>query len=164
MAMARARDRSRRQPARRWHQVGLALALLALLPLAAAQHTYDVDRYHTYVSRGSWWPHASTTNNTPSALTWRVSYSVRRCSEWSGAVRLAREARSSMGRSSCRTSSFSASTTLAPYTSAALLRRDMAYLHYYEIRKYHRASGRLVDRGHATERDTFQEYTFSAYN
>lgn len=163
--MATERDpcRRRRRP-RRWRHVVLALALLALLPLALAQYTYDVDRYHTYVSRGSWWPHASTSNNTATALTWRVSYSVRRCREWSGALRLAREASSSMGRSSCRTNSFSASTTLAPYTSAALMRRDMAYLHYYEIRKYHRTSGRLVDRGHATERDSFQEYTFSAYN
>ena len=163
MALARARAHDRRRP-HRWRRVALMLALLALLPLALAQFTYDVDRYHTYVSRGSWWRHATTTNNTESALTWRVSYSVRRCRDWSGAVRLAREASSSMGRSSCSTSSFTTSTTVAPYTSAALLRRDMAYLNYYEIRKYDRTSGRLVDRGHATERDSFQEYTFSAYN
>ena len=162
MATEGTRAHDRRQHARR-RQIVQMLALLALLPLALAQFTYDVDLYHTYVSRGSWWRHATATNNTESTLTWRVSFSVQRCREWSGALRLAREASSSLGRSGCNTSSVRTSTTLAPYTSAALLRRTMAYLNYYEIRKYDRASGRLVDRGHATERDTFQEYTFSAH-
>ncbi len=143
----------------------LALALLALLVAssALAQYSYDVDRYHRYVSVGSWWPVATTTNNTASSVTWRVSYSIRRCREWSGAVSLLREASSSLGYNSCSTASHSATTSLSPYTSAAFMSRDVVHLNYFEVRKYLRETGRLVDSGHATERDSFQDYGFSAH-
>jgi hypothetical protein len=143
----------------------LALALLALLAgsTALAQYTYNVSRYHRYVSVGSWWPVATTTNNTASSLIWRVSYSIRRCREYSGAVSLLREASSSLGYDRCSTTSHSSSTSLAPYTSAAFMKRDVVNLNYYEIRKYLRDTGRLVDSGHATERDSYQDYGFSAH-
>ncbi len=146
----------------RW-PLALALLVFALASSALAQYTYDVDRYHRYVSVGSWWPHATATNDTASRVSWRVSYSLRRCREWSGAVRLAREASSSLGNSSCTTSSLSTSTSLAPFSSAAFMRRDVVHFNYYAIRKYAKSTGRLVDSGHATERDSFQEYTFSAH-
>lgn len=146
----------------RW-LLAATLLVFALASSAQAQYTYDVDRYHRYHSVGRWWPHATTTNDTASRVSWRVSYSIRRCREWSGAVRLARQASSSLGRSSCSTSSFSSSTSVAPSSSAALMRRNVVHLNYYAIRKYARSTGRLVDSGHATERDSFQEYTFSAH-
>lgn len=146
----------------RWLLVA-TLLVFALASSALAQYTYDVDRYHRYHSVGRWWPQATTTNNTASRVAWRVSYSIRRCREWSGAVRLAREASSNLGRSSCSTGSFSSSTSVAPFSSAALMRRDVVHLNYYAISKYAKSTGRLVDSGHATERDSFQEYTFSAH-
>ena len=139
------------------------LLVFTLASSAMAQYTYDVNRYHRYHSVGSWWPHATTTNNTASTVSWRVSYSIRRCREWSGAVSLAREASSNLGYSSCSTGSFSGTTWLAPYSSAAFMRRDVVHLNYYAISKYAKSTGRLVDSGHATERDSFQEYTFSAH-
>ena len=141
----------------------LFLLVFALLSVASAQYSYDVERYHRYVSVGSWWPHATTTNNTASLITWRVSYSIQRCRSWSGAVSLARQASSNLGRNSCSTASFTASTTLPAYTSAALMGRSITHYNYYAIRKFDSLSGRLVDSGHTTERDTFQEYTFSAH-
>ena len=146
----------------RWLLVA-TLLVFALASSALAQYTYDVNRYHRYHSVGNWWPHATTTNNTASSVAWRVSYSIHRCREWSGAVKLAREASSSLGYSSCRTGSFSSSTSVAPFTSAAFMRRDVVHLNYYAISKYAKSTGRLVDSGHATERDSFQEYTFSAH-
>ena len=148
--------------ASRW-LLATALLLFALASSALAQYTYDVDRYHRYYSVGSWWPHATTTNNTASSVAWRVSYSIRRCREWSGAVNLVREASSNLGYSSCSTFSHAASTSVAPFSSAAFMRRDVVHLNYYAIRKYAKSTGRLVDSGHATERDSFQEYTFSAH-
>ncbi len=151
------------EPVRARALLALALLLFALASSALAQYTYDVDRYHRYVSVGRWWPQATTTNNTATSVTWRVSYSIERCREWSGAVRLAREASSSLGRSSCSTASYTSSRSLAPYTSAAFMRRDIVHLNYYAISKYARSTGRLVDSGYATEHDSFQEYTFSAH-
>jgi hypothetical protein len=143
----------------------LALALLSclLVSTALAQYSYDVDRYHRYVSVGSWWPHTTTTNNTASTISWQVAYSIRRCRDWSGAVTLAKEASSSLGHSSCSTGSYSASTWVPAFSSAAFVRREIVHLNYYLIRKFAKLSGALVDSGYATERDSFQEYSFSAH-
>ncbi len=139
------------------------VAVLALAPTALAQYTYDVDRYHTYTSRGTWWPHATTSNNTTSTVSWRVSYSVRHCQEWSGAVRLIKEADGSYGVSSCNTSSHTASTRVAPFSSAALMTRNITNLDYYEVRKYDRSNGRLLERGYATSTVSYPEYAFSEH-
>lgn len=139
------------------------LALLVLTPTALAQYTYDVDHYHSYTSRGTWWPHVTTSNNTSSTVSWRVSYSVRRCQDWSGAVRLIKEVGGSYGVSSCNTSSHTATTSIAPFRSAALMTRSITNLDYYEVRKYDRSNGRLLERGYATSTVSFPEYTFSAH-
>lgn len=140
-----------------------ALAILALAPSALAQYTYDVNQYHSYTSRSTWWPHATTTNNTASTVSWRVSYSVRRCQEWSGAVRLIKQASGSYGTSSCSTTSHTGRTSVAPYTSAALLARDVMDLNYFEVRKFSTSTGRLVEQGYATQRDSYTQFTFSAH-
>lgn len=140
-----------------------ATLLLTIASSAAAQYSYTLDRYQQYVSNGPWWTHAAATNNTTSAVTWRVSYSSRRCSTWSGALSLVRAASSSMGYDSCTTSSGTMSRHLAPFTSAALMRRDITHLNYFRVQKHDRASGRLIETGYATERDAFQEYAFSAH-
>ena len=140
-----------------------ATLLLTIASSAAAQYAYTLDRYHQYVSNGPWWVHASATNNTTNALTWRVSYSSRRCSTWSGALSLVRAANSSMGYDSCQTSSGTMSRQLAPFTSAALMRRDVTEFNYFRIQKFDRLRGRLLETGYATERDAFQEFAFSAH-
>lgn len=140
-----------------------ATLLLTIASSAAAQYAYSLERYQHYVSNGPWWVHASATNNTTSSVTWRVSYSSRRCSTWSGALSLVRAANSSMGYDSCQTSSGTMSRQLAPYTSAALMRRDVTKLNYFRVQKFDRLSGRLLETGYATERDTFQEFAFSAH-
>ena len=142
----------------------VASALLGAAPNAAAQNVYDLEQYRQYVSNGSWWRHASTTNNTSSVITWRVSYSYQQCRSWSGAVSLVRLADGRMGYNSCQTNSGSLSTPLAPSSSAALLRRDVTHFNYYRVRTYDRLSGRLLDTSYATERDSFQEFTFSGFN
>lgn len=154
---------SRSLPSARWTFTLAALVFLALAPAALAQYTYDVNHYHTYTSRSAWWPHATTTNNTASSVSWKVSYSLRRCQEWSGAVRLIKEASGSYGTSSCSTTSHSARTSVAPYTSAALLTRDIMDFNYFEVRKFNTSTGRLVDHGYATQRDAYQQFTFSAH-
>jgi len=149
--------------AARRHALALLLAgtLMALASTATARTSYDVEQYHRFVSNGSWWPHATTTNNTPNRVTWRVSYSIHRCSTWSGAVSLLRTATGSLGYNTCSSNSLSMSTSIAPYSSAALMRRDVTHLNYYVVRTY--SGTRLVDTSYATERDAFQEYTFSAH-
>lgn len=140
-----------------------ATLLLTIASSAAAQYSYTLDRYQQFVSNGPWWTHATATNNTTSSLTWRVSYSSRRCSTWSGALSLVRAANSSMGYDSCQTSSGTMSRHLAPFTSAALMRRDVTEFNYFRVRKFDRFNGRLLETGYATERDTFQEFAFSAH-
>jgi hypothetical protein len=138
-----------------------AALLLGAASNASAQRVYDLEHYRQYVSNGSWWRHATATNTTRSVITWRVSYSYQRCSNWSGAVSLVRLADAKLGYNTCQTHSGSMSQPLAPSTSAALLRRDVAHLNYYRVRTYDRLSGRLLGTAYATERDTFQEFTFS---
>lgn len=137
----------------------VTIALLAASSTAIANTSYTVDNYQRFVSNGPWWTHAVTTNNTSNRVTWRVSYSVQRCSTWSGAVTMLRAASGSLGYNSCSSTSLSMSHTLAPRTSAAVIRRDVTHLNYYVIRRY--SGTRLVDTGYATERDTFQDYAFS---
>lgn len=146
-------------------RIGL-LTLVASLALgaattAAAQPVHEIEQYGQHVSIGTWWRHASTTNNTARVVTWRVSYSYRRCIDWSGAVSMVRTADTNLGRNQCRTTSGSLSQTLAPSESAAVLRRQVSHFNYYRVFTYDRLSGRLLGTAYATERDTFQEFTFS---
>lgn len=144
------------------------LALVASLVFgaaatAAAQPVYELEQYGQHVSNGPWWRHASTTNNTARVVTWHVSYSYRRCIDWSGAVSLVRLADTNLGRNQCRTTSGSLTQTLAPSESAAVLRRQITHFSYYRVLTYDRLSGRLLGTAYATERDTFQEFTFSGH-
>jgi hypothetical protein len=142
------------------------LALLVLVVAAAATtaaattYTYDVDHYNRYVSHGSWWTHSSMTNATSAWLTWRVTFSTKACTDLSGAVTLALAARLAASASSCTTYGRDMSTEVPPRSSTALLQRSVLHYDYYLVRKIDRTTGRTVDSGYATRRDSFTDYAF----
>jgi hypothetical protein len=148
---------------------GLLVRSLASLVLAgtgaalASSYTYDVSLYNRYVSNGAWRTHSTLTNSTSAWVTWRVSLSTRSCTELSGAVSLALEARIASQRSSCTTSSREMTTSVAPSTSAALKQRDVLHYDYYRIAKVDRYTGRIVDTGYATRKDAFTDHAFSSH-
>jgi len=141
-----------------------ATLLVMWASTASAQFSYDLENYRQFVSNGAWWVHASASNNTSQTVRWRVSYSSRRCTTWSGAVSMVRAASGSLGYDSCQTASASLTHSLAPFTSAALMRRDVSNLNYYRVRKYDSTRRHLIATGFATERSTYQEYAFSGHN
>jgi hypothetical protein len=141
----------------------LALAVTLSTTASASTYSYDANRYHRYVSNGSWWTHSTMTNSTSSWASWRVSLSTKTCFELSGAVTLAINAGVAASRSSCTTRSRDMSTSVAPWTSAALMQRAVVHFDYYFIRKIDRYTGRTVDSGYATRKDSFTDYAFSSH-
>lgn len=156
-----------RRPARRLRlALARALVIVALATAGSAlatTYTYDVDRYDRFVSNGTWWTFASMTNRTAYAIAWRVSVTMRACTELSGAVSLGIAARIEPKRSSCSTATRTMSRTVAAMASAALLRREVLHYDFYLVRKIDRSSGRTVSTGYVTRKDSFTDYAFSSY-
>jgi hypothetical protein len=151
-----------RSPALTPWRLLLVLTLLIAGPAIASSYSYDVSLYNRYVSNGSWWTHSSMTNSTWSWVTWRVSFSTRSCTDLSGAVSLALDAKIAAQRSACTTTGRDMSTAVAPRSSAALKYRTVTHYDYYFIRKIDRYTLRTVDSGYATRKDTFNDYAFSS--
>jgi hypothetical protein len=147
----------------RMTRVVLALMLGTLGTAFASSYTYDANHYNRYVSYGSWWTHSTMTNSTASWVTWRVSFSTRHCVDVTGAVTLAIEARVASSRSYCTTSSRDMSTAIPPSSSAAMKQRAVLHYDYYHVRKIDRYTGRVVDSGYATRKDSFTDYAFSSH-
>lgn len=144
-------------------RVLLALMVGALGTAIANSYTYDANLYNRYVSYGSWWTHSTMTNSTASWVTWRVSLSTRACTDLSGAVSLAIAAGVALKSSSCTTMSRDMSTAVPPSASAALRQRAVLHYDYYHVRKVDRYTGRVLDSGYATRKDSFTDHAFSSH-
>jgi len=142
----------------------LVLACTAAGGALGAGYSYDVHRYNTYVSNGTWWTFSTMTNSTSSWLNWRVTFSDRSCTDLSGAVTLGIAAGISSRGSTCTTSTRDMSTAIAPLSSAAIKRRDVVHYGYYFVRKINRSSGTTVATGYVTRKDAFADYAFSSHN
>lgn len=140
-----------------------ALVVFALGAAVANSYTYDANRYNRYVSYGSWWTHSTMTNSTASWVTWRLSFSTRHCTDLSGAVSLALSAGVATKSSSCATRSRDMSTSIPPWKSAAMKQRAVLHYDYYHVRKIDRYTGRVLDSGYATRKDSFTDYAFSSH-
>ena len=154
---------SARRPRERLARVLLALVLGALGTAFANSYTYDANHYNRFVSYGSWWTHSTMTNSTASWVTWRLSFSARHCVDVTGAVSLAIEARVALSRSYCTTTTRDMSTAIPPSSSAAMKQRAVLHYDYYHVRKIDRYTGRILDSGYATRKDSFTDYAFTSH-